>query len=129
MFLGGWQGLTHDEVAARFPEEWEAWQGGADLKRGGGESYAELGDRMERAVSRIAAAHTGGTALVVSHGAAIKVFVGRALGLGAPGLRAFKAAANTGVTVVERDARGRDRLLVWNDASHLGDAVLEVIDG
>ena len=128
VFVGAWQGLSHDEVAARFPEEWEAWRRGVDLQRGGGESYAELGDRLEQAVALIAAAHAGGTAAVVSHGAAIKVFVGRVLGLGAAGLRALRVPANTGVTVVERDEDGRFRLVVWNDVAHLHDAVLEAID-
>jgi probable phosphoglycerate mutase len=66
---------------------------------------------------------------VVSHGAAIKIFVARTLGLGTPGLRAFRVPANTGVTIVEREEDGRLRLAVWNDAAHLGDAVLEAIDG
>src|SRR5687768_15102812 len=39
--LGAWQGLDDDEVALRFPDEWEAWRCGRDIKRGGGESYAE----------------------------------------------------------------------------------------
>jgi probable phosphoglycerate mutase len=127
--LGAWQGLSYEEVEARFPAEWEAWRRGVDLKRGGGESYAELGDRMERAAGRIADAHPGEAALVVSHGAAIKILVGRALGVGAPGLRAFRVPANTGVTVLEREDDGRFRLVLWNDAAHLGDPVLEAIDG
>ena len=127
--LGAWQGLSYDAVKARFPEEWEAWQRGVDVARGGGETYAALGDRMERAVGRIAEAQAGGAALVVSHGAAIKIMVGRVLGLGAPGLRAFRVPANTGVTLIEREADGRWRLVVWNDAAHLGDPVVEAIDG
>ncbi|MFT3763991.1 MAG: histidine phosphatase family protein [Minicystis sp.] len=129
VFLGGWQGLSHSEVAARFPEEWAAWQRGEDLKRGSGESYAELGDRMLRAVGRAAEAHAGETLAIVSHGAAIKIFVARLLGLGTPGLRTFRVSANTGVTVVERGADGAYRLLVWNDVAHLHDAVAEAITG
>ena len=129
--LGAWQGLSQDEVAARFPEEWEAWRGGLDGRRGGGESYAELGDRMERALGRIAAAHAGETVAIVSHGAAIKMAVARVLGLAVAGLRAFRVPANTGVTVLERegDEEARLRLVVWNDAAHLHDAVLQAIDG
>jgi probable phosphoglycerate mutase len=127
VFLGGWQGLSYAAVAARFPEEWAAWQRGDDLKRGGGESYADLGDRMARAVGRVADAHPGETAAIVSHGAAIKIFVARVLGLGTPGLRAFRVSTNTGVTVVERTPDGVYRVLVWNDAAHLHDAVAEAL--
>ncbi|APR77442.1 Phosphoglycerate mutase family protein [Minicystis rosea] len=127
VFLGSWQGLSHAEIAVRFPDEWAAWQRGEDLKRGGGETYAELGDRVSRAVLRIAEAHADRTAAIVSHGAAIKMFVARLLGLGTPGLRAFRVSHNTGVTVVERGAGGPFRLLVWNDVAHLHDAVTEAI--
>jgi probable phosphoglycerate mutase len=127
VFLGAWQGLTHDEVAARFPDEWAAWQRGEDLARGGGESYAQLGDRVARAIGRIADAHAGGAAVIVSHGAALKIFAARVLGLATPGLRAFRVMTNTGVTVVERTAAGAYRLLVWNDVAHLHDAVNEAL--
>jgi probable phosphoglycerate mutase len=127
VFLGAWQGLTGKEVAARFPDEWAAWRRGEDLKRGGGESYAELGERVARSIDRAAAAHPGEAVVVVSHGAAIKSFVARVLGLGPQGMRAFRVPVNTGVTVVERDADGNDRLAVWSDAAHLGDAVLDMM--
>ncbi len=66
---------------------------------------------------------------MVSHGAAIKIFVARVLGLGTPGLRTFRVMTNTGVTVVERTADGAYRLLVWNDAAHLHDAVADALGG
>jgi broad specificity phosphatase PhoE len=125
--LGAWEGLSTTEVAERFPEEWAAWHLGVDFKRGGGESYAELGERVARGIERAADRHPGRAVLVVSHGAAIKVFVGRVLGLGAAGLRAFQGAANTAVNLVERDDRGRWTLAIWNDAAHLFDPVVEAL--
>ena len=76
----------------------------------------------------IAAAHAGGTALVVSHGAASRASWRACSGIGRAGMRAFRVPDNTGVTVVERDARRAWRLLVWNDAAHLRDAVLEALE-
>ena len=127
--LGAWEELSYEEVVARFPDEWAAWRAGHDVRRGGGETYAELGARLTLALERIAGAHPGATTLVVSHGSALKAFVGRALGVGAEGLRVFRVQANTAVSVVERDDDGRFRLVVWNDAAHLGDAVLEALGG
>jgi probable phosphoglycerate mutase len=129
VYLGAWQGLTHAEIAQRFPDEWAAWRAGRDIRRGGGETYAELGDRVARALERIARGHPGSAAIVVSHGAALKTFAGRVLGIGAEGLRAFRVQVNTGVTVVEREGEGPWRLATWNDASHLHDAVLEALGG
>lgn len=125
--LGAWEGLHHALIRERFPEEWAGWQRGLDLRRGGGETYAELADRMSEAIERIALAHVGVTSCVVSHGAAIKAFVGKILGLSVAGLRNFQVAANTSVSVVERHEDGRYRLLIWNDAAHRGDPLAEVL--
>ncbi|WP_437670268.1 histidine phosphatase family protein [Sorangium sp. So ce131] len=121
--LGAWQGLSRADVQARFPEEWAAWRSGVDVRRGGGETYAELGDRMTRALERVAERHAGEAVALVSHGAAIKTLVGRVLHMGASGLKALKVPANTGVCLIERDESGGYHLVVWNDASHLGDAL------
>lgn len=129
LFLGAWQGLTDTEVSTRFPAEWGTWRTGQDLRRGGGESYADLATRVERALGRIADAHAGETVVVVSHGASIKIFAARVLGLGTEQLRNFRVTVNTGVSLIERDADGRYRLLVWNDVAHLHDPVLEVLGG
>jgi len=126
-YLGAWEGLSSAEIAVRFPEEHAAWRAGRDIKRGGGETFAELGDRVTRAVDRIAAAHVGGTVLVVSHGAALKTFGARVLRVPTERLRAWRVQANTGVTVVERDDEDGYRLLVWNDAAHLHDPVVEAL--
>lgn len=125
--LGAWEGLHHEEIQARFPDEWAGWMRGEDLRRGGGETYAELGQRMHGALDGIADAHAGGTVCVVSHGAAIKAFVGRVLGLPVAGLRTFQVAANTSLSLVERHDDGRYRLLIWNDAAHRGDPLVEAL--
>jgi broad specificity phosphatase PhoE len=123
--VGAWQGLGYEEIAARYPDEWAAWKRGVDFKRGGGETYAELGERVSAAIDRIVAAHEGETVVIVSHGAAIKVFVGRVLGLDAAALRRYRVASNTGVTLVEREG-GVDNLAIWNDASHLEDPLIQM---
>ncbi len=124
IFLGAWQGLSLAQISARFPEEWAAWQRGQeDLRRGGGETYGELAERMVRSMARIAEAHPGETVLVVSHGAAIKTFGGAVLGM-APGsakwLRALRVPDNTGLAIIERE--GADfRVTSWNETAHLAD--------
>lgn len=121
--MGAWEGLTRAEVQARFPDEWAAWSSGADVRRGGGETYAELGARMARVIARIAADNAERTAAIVSHGAAIKTFAAGMLGVPLEQMRAFQVPTNTGVCLVEQTAEGSLRLVVWNDAAHLGDAL------
>jgi broad specificity phosphatase PhoE len=123
--VGAWTGKSHHEIEELFPEEWAAWSSGLDVRRGGGETYAELAERIERAVVRIVAAHEGKRVLLVSHGGAIKSYVARILGVSGEGLRALAGVGNCGLTVIERDARGRSRLHAWNDTAHLEGLVVE----
>lgn len=116
--VGQWTGKSHREVEALHPEEWAAWVAGIDVRRGGGETYAELAERIDGALGRVVAAHEGGRVLVVSHGGAIRSWVGRLLGLSVEGMRVLGGVANTSLTAVERDGRGF-RLHAWNDTAHL----------
>lgn len=117
--VGSWTGKGYDEVATLYPDEWAAWEAGLDVRRGGGETYTELAQRMEDAIARIAARHREGRVLLVSHGGAIKSWIARLLGVSPAGLRALAGVTNAALTVVERDARARHRLHSWNDAAHL----------
>jgi hypothetical protein len=83
--VGLWTGKSHDEVRNLYPEEWASWMEGVDHRRGGGETYAELAERVERAVLRICATDARDPVLVVSHGGAIKSYVSKILGVSAAG--------------------------------------------
>ena len=123
--VGEWTGKSHEEIAALYPEEWAAWSSGLDLRRGGGETYAELAARIEKAVARVVAMDARDPILVVSHGGSIKSYVAKMLGVGAEGLRALAGVGNCGLTVVEHDSRGRLRLHAWNDTAHLEGLLVE----
>jgi len=123
--VGRWTGKSHDEIAAAYPEEWAAWSTGLDVRRGGGETYAELAGRVERAVLRIKALELRDPVLVVSHGGAIKSYVAKILGVGPEGLRALAGVGNAGLTMIEIDARDRVRLHAWNDTAHLEGLLVE----
>lgn len=119
--VGTWTNKSYDEVRARYPEEWAAWEAGLDLRRGGGETYAELAERVGRAVGRIAERHASaaGPVLLVSHGGAIKSWVAGLLELSAVGARALSSVGNCALIVIERDERARHRLRTYNDVAHL----------
>ncbi|MBX3201381.1 MAG: histidine phosphatase family protein [Labilithrix sp.] len=124
--VGAWTGKGHDAIARLYPEEWAAWDAGLDVRRGGGETYAELAERVGRALDRIAGRHgDGARVLVVSHGGAIKSWIAKLLGVAPGGLRVLAGVANAALTVVERDARARHRLHSWNDAAHLEGLVVD----
>jgi glucosyl-3-phosphoglycerate phosphatase len=75
-FGGSWEGLTDLEIAERYPAERQSWNPPE------GESAAAVADRVGGALQRIADSLTGdGLAVVVSHGAALRLGMSRMLGL------------------------------------------------
>lgn len=76
---GLWEGLTQDEIQAKFPDAWALWQPTE------GEDEVDVGERVAGAVQDAVARLDAGELLVVSsHGAAIRYGIGTLLGL-APG--------------------------------------------
>ncbi|WP_300609703.1 histidine phosphatase family protein [Trebonia sp.] len=73
---GSWEGLTDAEIAVRFPAERATWE------PPDGESTTAVADRVGAALHRVAAqVPDGGLAVVVSHGAALRLGMARILGL------------------------------------------------
>ena len=80
--LGKWQGLTRTEARERFPEEYAAWQTGEDRRRGGGETYAEVGARAaECVVDWLDRLGGNATIVAVTHGGTARATIGTLLGL------------------------------------------------
>jgi probable phosphoglycerate mutase len=80
MRLGPWEGLTEDEVAARFPEACAVWHMVPDrLTMDGRETLDELAARVAAAVRD--AAQRPAPVLLMTHVAPIRVAVLRTLGL------------------------------------------------
>jgi probable phosphoglycerate mutase len=80
--LGAWQGLTRAEARERFPDEYTAWQAGADERRGGGETYAEVGARAVECVTEwVDRLGAGALVAAVTHGGTARAAIGTLLGL------------------------------------------------
>lgn len=78
--VGSWSGLTRAEAEARFPEGYARWLQGREGWEDG-ETYRQLGDRVVRAIQRIAKEHDGERVLVVAHGGTIRAIHAAALGV------------------------------------------------
>ena len=80
--LGTWQGLTGEQARQAHPDEWAAWRAGQDVRRGGGETYAEAGERAAACLRELVRdLPAGGTALAVTHGATARAALGLLLEL------------------------------------------------
>ena len=114
--VGSWSGLTWGEVAAHDPDTLAAWQAGQDVRRGGGETFAELRVRVWDALLDRAARR--GTVIVFTHGGSIRVAVAAALGLAPLGERQMAAVDNCSVTELVVDD-GTAVLVAYNRSDHL----------
>jgi probable phosphoglycerate mutase len=114
--VGTWTGLNWDEVAAVDPETLAAWRAGNDVRRGGGETFAELRARVWAAWQDLA--EVDGTVLVFTHGGPIRVGVAAALGLPPLGERLLAPLENCSVTQL-RLLAGKAVLHSYNRADHL----------
>lgn len=116
---GHWEGRTRAEVSARFADEYQAWEGDpftfAPL---GGESGLSVMARALPVVRELVLAHAGGTVLVVSHKATIRLLLCGVLGIDARGYRDRLDQAPACLNVVDFKDVVRARLMLYNDTSH-----------
>ncbi|GJD48403.1 phosphoglycerate mutase GpmB [Methylobacterium crusticola] len=88
--LGDWQGQDRARFfAERQPAAASHWFAPADERPPGGESFAELCDRVGGAIRDLTAEHRGGDIVAVAHGGTIRAAIALALGLPPQGGLAF----------------------------------------
>ena len=81
-FAGEWQGMTRDEIVAKYPADYAAWGGDSEIRPGGGETRWEVSQRVVAAIEdALLKIPAGGTLVVASHGGALRSALGRLLGL------------------------------------------------
>lgn len=79
---GRWEGLTYNEVIARYPEEARVrWAGGINGKAEGGESLAEASARIGAAWRTLLREHSGGRILITTHATPIQLVLCTSFGL------------------------------------------------
>jgi probable phosphoglycerate mutase len=89
--MGCWEGLTRDEVADRFPDQYADWIAGRPVRGRGGEDAADVGERALAALLDLPAADV---AVVVTHGGTAGRLIERLLQLGPEQRRVFGPLTN-----------------------------------
>lgn len=101
---GAWSGLPVAQVHRQWADDVARIRRGEDLRRGGGESFADVRARIRDLLGELAAAvarQRGGEdyrVLAFTHGGPIRVFAAEVLGLPEGGHRALHGASNCSVT-------------------------------
>ena len=117
--FGDWEGQPFPDIALRWPAL-EAEQGidRLHIRPPGGESFADVWDRLEPVAKRLFE-ETRNT-VVVSHGGACALLLARLIHGTIETSRAFRFA-NCSVTKLERRPEGQFLISTYNDVRHLTD--------
>ena len=110
--MGSWEGLTREEVAERFPEQYADWIAGRPVRDRGEESPAEV---AARALAALAELPPSPVAVVVTHGGTAGRLMERLLGLGPQHHRIFGPLANCAWTELAHQG-GRWRVMRHNSS-------------
>jgi broad specificity phosphatase PhoE len=113
--VGGWHGLTHEEldvVRGLEPDAFALWP--ASERPPEGESFLDVMARVDLAVTRLTTAHRGRDIVAVAHGGSIRAALALALGIEAERVMSF-AIDNCSLTRLDhiRDGEGSSERTCW----------------
>ncbi len=119
MDVGETEGLPFREMRERFPGFIEAWRAPdpADVAMPGGESLAQVAERLEPLAAELHALPDEETVVAVSHNFVVRLLICRLLGLEVPAFRAFSLDLASVSTLSLR--AGRASLRTLNNRCHL----------
>ena len=116
--FGAWDGLTFAEVRERWPAEMTAWLADPEVAPPGGESFAQVSERVTAALQRVLAERERQTVLIVSHVTPIKTLVAAALL--APPAALFRMYLDVAALChIDWYADGPAVLRSYNDTAHV----------
>lgn len=116
--FGDWDGLTNQEVASRWPEQYNAWRGDVQIAPPGGESLSDFDQRVQRGRARILSEYEGQTVVVVSHVMPIRGFLKAATAADWP-IYWRASVAPCSITILRFWGEEAAEITVVNHSTHL----------
>lgn len=118
---GHWEGCPFEEMGPRYPEEYRLWMTDRGNSRcPGGESVAEMTERVRAAILRIAGENPDRTVLLVSHATPIHAMYALAVNGSLDNMNSLPLAPNAGLTVLDCD-NGKLRCVESGIDAYLGE--------
>ncbi|CCG02494.1 histidine phosphatase family protein [Blastococcus saxobsidens] len=111
--MGAWEGLTRDEVAERYPEQYADWMAGRPVRGRGGEEQVAVVERVLAALTDLPPVDV---AVVVAHGGTSGRLLELLLELGPDHRRVFGPLGNCAWSELVRQS-GRWRLVRHNSSA------------
>jgi probable phosphoglycerate mutase len=116
--FGDWDAHTHEEILAKWPQEWENWRGSWTVSPPNGESLADFDSRVLAAKQRIVDKYAGKSVAVVSHVMPIRGFVRAAYEAGISAYWSTQVAPCS-LTVLRLWSDQAVEVVSVNDTTHL----------
>ena len=125
--FGAWQGLTHDQIRAQWPDEHARLRApDPQFAPPQGEAWQAFCDRAWSTLRRLAAAHPQESILVVSHGGVLRACAHAVLGLPVGSPRSYDIS-NCAYNAL-RHYGGSDWCIeIWGDLTHLSSIGVTVL--
>ena len=102
IFAGGWEGLHYEEIGVRFSEDDSHWKENIGTSRcTGGESVAELYERVVSEVLRLAKENEGRTICLATHATPVRAVCAYASGIKAENLKDEPFPGNASISIFE----------------------------
>lgn len=115
--FGAWEGLTFTEASQRDPDLHRAWLSDITVPAPGGESFAQVAERIAATKAELLQSYPGQTMVLVSHVTPIKTLLQDALGVG-PELLFRLHLDLASVSIAEYFDDGGSVVRLVNDAAH-----------
>lgn len=124
---GRWEGLQIGELMTIDPEGFHLWEYEPhQFAIEGGESFAQVSERVTEALEHIIADNRGKTVVIVSHMVAILLMLLYFTGGGIADIWKMGKQPNAAISIIDIDADGKADIIVRGDNSHLGDDEISI---
>ncbi len=130
IYAGEWENLVFHEILEKFPEGFSIWCNDlAACRPDGGESVAELAERINAEVWRIAEENDGKTVLVAIHATPIRALECEWRGLPLSAMSSLAWVPNASVSIVNYDSKSHSVTPeIIGDASFMGTLITRLPD-
>ena len=130
IYAGEWEGKLYEDLMKEYHEEYETWIKNCGCAHpNGGESVAELGERIYSECDRLLAENQGKCVAVFSHATPIRLLSARFQNVPVEQLFQVPFAPNASVTVVEYDEEGNFTLKLSGYDGHQGELSTSLAKG
>ena len=117
---GEWDFKPFDELRVKFKESFDVWVNNvAEARCDGGESVAEVQDRMVKTIDKIVNENLNKTVAIFTHATSLRCFAGYCTGKGKHGVQEIPWANNASVTEIEY-SNGKYKIINYGMDHFLG---------